>query len=123
MNELKISSNREYYEHLAKLEALLERGFDQLNESETQYLTTLSVAVEDYEMTRYPMPVKATLESLLRSVMYENHLNKSELAMMLGIPNSTLSDLMTGKRRINMNIARKMHEKLKIDGNLLLEVS
>ncbi len=123
MRETKIASNRAYYETMAKLETLLEKGFERLNEAETRHLKELSDAVEAYEMSRYPMPVKSSLESLLRSVMYENNLNKTELARMLEIPNSTLSGLLSGKRKINIGLARKMHEKFKIDGNLLLEVS
>jgi HTH-type transcriptional regulator / antitoxin HigA len=53
--------------------------------------------------------------------MMEKRLNKSQLSNLLGVPNSTLSEIMNGKRAINLKIARKMHDKLKIDGNLIFD--
>ena len=55
--------------------------------------------------------------------MFENSINKGELSKHLQIPNSTLSEIMNGKKRINLAIAKKLHEKLHIDGNFILEIA
>ncbi len=55
--------------------------------------------------------------------MFENKINKVELSRYLEIPNSTLSEIMNGKKKINLAIAKKLHQKLDIDGNFILEVA
>ncbi len=50
-------------------------------------------------------------------------MNKSQISKHLEKPNSTLSEIMNGKKKINLSIAKKLHQKLKIDGNFILEVA
>ncbi len=67
------------------------------------------------------MPLETTLPELLQYYMYVNRLNQTELSKKLELPGSTISGLISGKKRLNMVIAKKLHQELKIDGNLLLE--
>lgn len=68
------------------------------------------------------MPIKPSFKTILEKVMNENKINKTQLAQSIDISNTTLSGLLNGKRKINLALARKLHSKYKIDGNLLLEV-
>ncbi|MBA2563357.1 MAG: helix-turn-helix domain-containing protein [Chitinophagaceae bacterium] len=120
---MKISTNSQYHTALAKIESFVEKGFKNLAQRETEELQKLSVAVEEYEMQKYPMPVQVSIREILEHYMFEKKMNKSELAKKLEIPNSTLSEIMNGKKKINLAIARKLHQKLKIDGNFILEVA
>jgi HTH-type transcriptional regulator / antitoxin HigA len=65
--------------------------------------------------------LKGSIISLLENVMHEKKLNQSEFSKLLEIPDSTLSGILSGKRKISINIARKLHDKLRIDGNSILE--
>lgn len=116
-----MNTNSDYYSALAQIEALIEKGFENLTVEETKLLSILSEEVEKFEATKYPMPLYSSITGLLESIMMEKRLNKSQLSNLLGVPNSTLSEIMNGKRRINLKIARKMHDKLKIDGNLIFD--
>jgi len=120
---MKINSNSQYHTTLAKIESFIEKGLKNLTKLKTIELKKLSVAVEKYEMHKYPMPLQAGLKELLKQYMFENKLNKTQLAEKIEIANSTLSEIMNGKKKINLTIARKLHQKLKIDGNFLLEVA
>lgn len=120
---MKISTNSQYHTALAKVESFIEKGFKNLTRPETEELQKLSVAVEEYEMQKYPMPLQAGIKEILEHYMFEKKINKSQLARQLEIPNSTLSEIINGKKKINLAIARKLHQKLKIDGNFLLEVA
>jgi HTH-type transcriptional regulator / antitoxin HigA len=68
------------------------------------------------------MPLQTSIRDVLEYYMQENGVNKTELSKRLEVPDSTLSDIINGKKKINLTIAKKLHEKLKIDGNFLLEI-
>jgi len=61
---------------------------------------------------------------LIRSIedeMYNRDIKQKELADMLGINEPTLSQIMRGKRAISMRTAKKLHQSLNINAELLLE--
>ncbi len=121
--KMKISTNSQYHSALAQIERFIEKGFKNLAKRETEELKKLSAAVEEYEMQKYPMPLKTDIPEILEHYMFEKRMNKSQLSKHLEIPNSTLSEIMNGKKKINLSIAKKLHQKLKIDGNFILEVA
>ena len=120
---MKISTNSQYHLTLAQIEGYIEKGFKNLTKRETAELQKLSAADEDYESLKYPMPLYAGIKDILEHYMFEKRMNKSQLSKQLEIPNSTLSEIMNGKKKINLSIAKKLHDKLKIDGNFILEVA
>jgi HTH-type transcriptional regulator/antitoxin HigA len=116
-----ILNNSSYHLALAKIESFIEKGFDQLSAGETAELEMLSSSVERYESQKYPMPLQSSIAGMLLDVMQDQRIKRSELSKLLEIPNSTLSDILNGKKKINISIARKLHEKLHFDGNTILE--
>ncbi len=120
---MKIISNSQYHLALAKIESSIEKGFNKLNKKETEELRLLSIEVEKYENEKYPMPVETDIIKILEHYMFEHRINKNELSRQLEIPNSTLSEIMNRKKKINLSIAKKLHQKLNIDGNFLLQVA
>ncbi|MDQ6812728.1 MAG: helix-turn-helix domain-containing protein [Bacteroidota bacterium] len=120
---MKINTNSQYHTALAKIESFIEKKFENLTKPETEELRRLSISVEEYEAQKYPMPLQAGIKEILEHYMFEKKINKSRLAEELELPNSTLSEILNGKKKINLSIARKLHQKLKIDGNFLLEVA
>ena len=120
---MKIVSNSQYHTALAEIETLIEKGFGNLTKKETGKLEQISLAVEDYEKNRYPMPVATTIPALLEEYMHENKMNGVQLSKMLEVPNSTMSEIINGKKKLNLSIVKKLHNKLNIDGNFLLETA
>jgi HTH-type transcriptional regulator / antitoxin HigA len=120
---MKILTNSKYHTALARIETFVEKGFKNLTKSQTAELESLSKAVEEYEAQKYPMPVYTSIKDVLEYYMSEKGLNKVELSKQLEVPNSTLSEIINGKKKINLSIAKKIHQKLNIDGNFLLEIA
>ncbi len=121
--KMKINTNSQYHATLAQIESYIEKGFKNLTKRETTALQKLSVEVEEYESQKYPMPLQTGIKEVLEHYMFDNKINKSQLSKQLEIPNSTLSEIMNGKKKINLAIARKLHQKLMLDGNFILEVA
>jgi HTH-type transcriptional regulator/antitoxin HigA len=120
---MKITTNSQYHEALAKIETFIEKGFNNLTKKETEDLKDISSAVEMFEKKKYPMPVYITIPEVLEDYMHENKINKAQLSKILEVPNSTVSEIISGKKRINLSIAKKLHQKLNIDGNFILETA
>ncbi len=120
---MKIETNSQYHTALAQIETYIEKGFPRLTKSETKKLETLSKRVEEFEQQKYPMPLATDISDVLQNYMTENKLNRTTLSQQLEISNSALSDIMNGKKKINIAIAKKLHQKLKLDGNFILKVA
>jgi HTH-type transcriptional regulator / antitoxin HigA len=120
---MNITTNSQYHETLARIETFIEKGFSNLTEKETEDLKEISLAVEAFEKKKYPMPVQTTIPDILEDYMHENRINKAQLSKILEVPNSTISEIINGKKHINLSIAKKLHQKLNIDGNFLLETA
>ena len=54
--------------------------------------------------------------------MYRRKLNKKNLAALLDIPASRLSDVLQG-RRINLDLAKRLHKRLGIPADFILEAA
>ena len=51
------------------------------------------------------------------------NLKQKQLAKVLEISEARISELLTGKRKINIELAKKLHSKLKIDAHFILEAA
>lgn len=118
-----LKNAHDYHTAMAEIETYLAKGFDQLTESEEARLKQLSDSVSAYEQIHFPMPVVHDLSTILTAYMKENNLTRKRLAAYLEVGNSTLSEILNKKRPITLDFAKKLHSKLKIDGNLILELA
>jgi len=90
---------------------LIDRNFIELD--------LLSDLVADYEKEYYSIG-KLSLSDILKTRMAERNLTQKRLADMLEISASRVSEYLTGKSEPTLRVARRMHEKLDIDANVLL---
>jgi len=112
-----------------RLEYLLQRtmdkgGFESLNEAEEEELDGHSEAVakfEDEVLKLTPLKAPETLEEMLKFKMLALRLKQKEMASILDIPASRLSEILTGKRKVSLELAKKMRDKLMIDANFILD--
>ena len=126
----KITNDSEHEVIASKIEGLLKKsssngGFSALSEEETLLLKNLSLLVEEYEDNQlHFMPIKApkTLIEMIRFKMYEMNIKQKQLAKLLEMSEARISELLNGKRKLNLEIAKKLHRKLNIDAKFLLEV-
>ena len=125
---METTDEKEYTKVMAEIEFLLQKatrqgGFQSLTLEETEQLQKLSLTAEAYEdsIPLMPIPVPGSLEEMIRLKMYQRKVNQKQLAQLLEITETRLSEVLRGKRNINFDMARRLHEKLGIDGNFILE--
>jgi HTH-type transcriptional regulator/antitoxin HigA len=99
-----IKTKKEYYSVMAKIETFLEKGFKNLTKIENEELRLLSLQIEAFEKVHFPMPVQHDLTTLLE------------------VDDSTLNSILSKKKPLTLNFAKMLHQKIHLDGNLILEM-
>jgi HTH-type transcriptional regulator / antitoxin HigA len=127
---MNIQTNEEYFATAARIEVYLQKatrqgGFAALTEQENTELQTLTIAAAEYEKRIKLVPTRQplTLAEMLNLKMFQMHLSQKALATLLEVPESRISELLNGKRKLNMELAKKLHSRLKIDASFLLEAA
>lgn len=130
MKAEKINDRKEYDEVMKRIEKLLQKsthggGAKSLPAKELETLKKLSLMAEQYEDSIPLMPIKTptTITEMIRYKMFEMNLRQKQLAKMLEISETRISELLTGKRKINIELAKKLHSKLNIDAHFILETA
>ncbi|MCL1973868.1 MAG: helix-turn-helix domain-containing protein [Bacteroidetes bacterium] len=114
-------TKQQYRAACERIEELLQAVGNETPASDRNFieLDLLSDLVADYEKEYYPIG-KLSLSDVLKTRMAEQHLTQKGLAEMLEISVSRVSEYLTGKSEPTLRIARRMHERLDIDANVLL---
>jgi HTH-type transcriptional regulator/antitoxin HigA len=122
-----IMTESKYEKVQLQIEALLQKsinngGFKALSSDEVTLLNKLSLAAEQYEDNLQMMPIKTptTLVEMIRFKMFEMNLKQKQLANLLEISETRISELLCGKRKLNLELAKKLYQKLNIDAAFLL---
>ena len=116
-----ITSDKAYQATIEKIDGLMKIGEAKLKPAEAAELRLLALAAQAYEKSMYTIPAPKTLQGLIEFKMYERKLKHIELAQLLDIAESKLSQILTGKRKPDVSFLKAAHEQLEIDGNVLLE--
>lgn len=113
---------------MAHIETFLQKatasgGFASLTLEEADELAKLSLLAEAYEDSIPLMPIKVpqSIAEMIRFRMFQKKLNQREVARLLEVPETRLSEVLRGKRPINLALAKQLHSKLNIDANFILE--
>ncbi len=115
---VKLLTPADYEQALTQFEQLLDHAPEN-----TAAIVALRDAIAAYERSQgYELPPPQTLVGRLELEMYRRRLNKSKLAALLEISASRMSDVFQG-RRINLDLAKRLHQKLGIPGDFILEVA
>jgi len=106
-----IRSDEELDRAIAMIDSLLDRP--QLDRDEDDYLDVLSDLVEKYESDRHPLPPVSDAEMLRFLMTDAQGVTQARLAADTGIPESTISEVLSGKRRLSRRnigiLARYFH--------------
>lgn len=122
-----IQSEIVYRQVQSEVEAYLQKatqggGFASLNEEDDQELLRLSHLMRAYEQQHYPMPSQPqTLAGMIELKMFERKLKQKDLAELLEVEAPRVSELLRGKRRLSMDMARQLYKKLGISAEFILE--
>jgi len=103
---------------------ILERLVDYTNENSSldegvvAYLRILSEIIEEYELKHYPVG-KVSGAEMLAYIMELQGLKQSDLKKELG-GQSVVSDILTGKRELNLKQIRALAKRFKISPNVFI---
>ncbi len=117
-----VKTREEYEEALKKIDLLLKMIGDNHSYDNPDFvmMDRLSDLVADYEDKHYHIKTPSLIE-VIKLRMYEMDLKQSDLAKKLEVPNTRISEYLRGKRDITLDVARKLHSQLNIDGDIILQ--
>lgn len=82
-------------------------------------LDLLSDWMEEYEETHFPVDTPPLTE-VIKLRMYEKSLSQGDLAKMLDVSKSRVSEYLSGKSEPTLKVARKISRSLNIDPAIVL---
>lgn len=126
----KIRTAGQYNQVMALIEQFLTKatksgGFHTLTKVESQELKRLSELAEEYEdgvLKIMPLP-EPTVAIIVQQKAEEKNLTQKALAAMFGMDTTKISQILNGKRQPDVSFLKAAHEKLGLDGNMLLELA
>jgi len=108
--DIKVIKTEEQYEKaLKRLEEIFHAPVDSIEGDEADLL---SILIEKYENEHYPIDAPDPIEAI-KFRMEQMNMTKKELAEIIGYK-SRVSEIFSGKRKLNLNMIRKLHEKMNI---------
>ena len=126
----KLTTRQEYDEVKAIVEALITEATakgmlePEMDNEYTRQIAELSKQMAQYEdeyMDIMPLREKTPLIKCIEDYFYARNMKQKDGAKLLGINESVFSQILSGKRRITMPLAKRLHSKLGIDSDLILE--
>lgn len=119
---MKITNWDEHKVALSSLDKLIAEGFEGDAQREAQF-SKLAVAIEAFEDSIPFMPIRVpeTLPGMIHIKMAERKMKQKEMAHYLGVSTARFSEVMNGKRRITIDLAKKLYEHLGINPAFILE--
>ncbi len=116
-----IMTEIEYKKAFVEMNKMLAEMCDNLDKQ--AQASALAESIEAYEKLYYHFPLPKTLAGMVELKMYEMKLKRKDLAILLDVETARISEYLNGKRKINLEFAKKLHSKLGIDGNFILETT
>ena len=118
-----IKNDKEYYAITKRIDELLEIVSDENYNivTESIELEFLSSLVEEYENKHFPVSIPSLAE-VLRLRMYEMNINQSQLAILLGVSSSRISEYLAGKEP-TLQVAKTIYEKLNVSANVIFGIN
>ena len=101
---------------MAELDRLLARG--NLDEGAEMYLDALSDLVATYEDAHCPI-APASDADMLRHLLDAKEISQVELHRQTGIPKSTISEVLAGKRPFSRTMIRTLANFFQVDTSML----
>ncbi len=112
---------KEYILATKRLEELIsiltEKG--KLSKKQQSELDLISENIADYEESNFPFKPE-NLKEMIELRMYQRKLKQKDVAKLLGTTPSRISEILNGKRRLTLELAKALYKKLNIDAEMIL---
>lgn len=110
-----IKTEEDYNKALKRLEVIFDAP---INTAEGDEAEILGILIERYEDEHYPIEAPDPIEAI-KFRMEQMDMNKKDLAKIIGYK-SRVSEIFTRKRKLNLKMIRKLHEKMNIPYDSLI---
>lgn len=126
----KITTQEEYEKVKHSVESLINEATQKgilepdMDNEYTRKIAELSRKMADYEndyLGLQTLRVKSPLVQSIEDYSYAHNMRQKDVANALGVNESVFSQIMNGKRKITMSVAKRLHSVLGIDANTILE--
>ena len=114
---LAIRNEGEYADAVEQLNALVDEIGDHPKDPRYRFIETLGLLIEAYDREHHPIP-DAPAAEVLRSLMEEHGLRQSDLREIGS--QGVVSEILSGKRRINANQARALAKRFGLNPGVFL---
>jgi HTH-type transcriptional regulator/antitoxin HigA len=118
--KFKIKNKEVYDVVMNEIDALMKKGEAHLNDAELSRLRILAEAAETFEDQTDPLPLPSSLPDIIKTKMFQLHLNQHFTAQLLGVSEAKFSLIMNGKQKPDVNFLKAIHEKLRVDANAIM---
>ena len=112
-----IHDKKAHQRALKRIDDLMKRR--RLSPAQETLLELLSKLVNDYEEQRYPTP-DVPPRDILQHLLESSGKSQAQFARAVGIPRSTISEVLTGKRTISVENAFRLGEYFHVEPSLFL---
>lgn len=112
-----VKTNKEYNAALARVYELMQKEL-KAGSKLSDELEVLSILVEAYEKEHYPIPPPHPIEAI-KFRLEQMGIDEKELTRILG-GRSRKSEILSGRRKLSLNMIRELHEKLSIPAETLI---
>ena len=116
MNLKPIKTEKDYRAALKRLEEIFDANLDT---PESDELEILGLMVDDYEIKHYKIEAPDPIEAI-KIRMEEMHLKQVDLIPEIG-GKSRISEILNRKRRLTVDMIRKLATRLNLSVNLLIK--
>ncbi len=120
----------DYIEVMNKIEFFIQKatnsgGVDTLPSEEFDALNELSLMANVYEKNARAnfLNQPKSISDALKIKMMQLRLKQKDMAQLLGIAESRLSEVLSGKRKVNMELAKKLNRILKMEAEFILQAA
>lgn len=112
-----IRSRREHARALASVEKLIDKP--RPSSAEKEMIELLSTLIDDYEERIWPTPEISSRE-LLQFLLEQQGLSQTELARQTGIPQSTIANVISGRRELSKANVLALSRHFKLSPSLFM---
>lgn len=123
-----IKNDAQYREHKEAMEVIITKGtkfgdMELLSQSDKDEFIRLTDAIHEWEAAYHPLPgkVSSLITDEIKKQMVDKKIKQKEAAKMLGISESRVSELLNGKRALNLNIAKRLRDCFGIPADFILD--
>lgn len=125
---MKISNDSQYREYKKKMEALIQKGIklgdlELLSEFDKEEFIRLTDAISEWEAAYHPLPGKVStiITDAIKERMVAGNIKQKEAAKKLGVSESRISELLSGKRSLNLNLVKRLRDNFGIPADFILD--